>query len=61
MAGAAICAVPLTVAVLIGFGASLSGVVSGVAGGLATLTRGPEATPAAPASAKSEPLRSPRG
>ena len=51
MAGAAICAVPLAVAVLIGFGASLSG----VAGGLATLTNGPEAAPATAASAKTDP------
>ena len=51
MAGAALCAVPVAVAVLIGFGASLSG----VAGGLATLTRGPDTTPATPASAQTDP------
>ena len=51
MAGAALCAVPVAVSVLIGFGASLSG----VAGGLATLTRGPDATSATPASAKTDP------
>jgi hypothetical protein len=50
LAGAALCAVPVAVSVLIGFGASLSG----VAGGLATLTRGPDTTPATPASAKTD-------
>jgi hypothetical protein len=51
IAGAALGAVPVAVAVLIGLGASLSG----VAGGLATLTRGPDAAPATPAAAITDP------
>ena len=51
LAGAALCAVPVAVAVLIGFGGSLSGVTSG----LAALTSGPEAVPATPASAQTHP------
>jgi trimeric autotransporter adhesin len=50
VAGVALCAVPVAVSVLIGFGASLSG----VAGGLATLTHGPDSTPATSASAKTD-------
>lgn len=50
LAGAALCAVPVAVAVVIGFGGSLSGVTSG----LAALTSGPDATPATPASAQAD-------
>jgi hypothetical protein len=51
LAGAALCAVPVAVAVLIGFGGSFSGVTSG----LAALTSGPDATPATPPSAQTDP------
>ena len=51
MAGAALCAIPLAVAVLIGFGTSLSG----VAGGLSTITGGPDATPASAKTDSADP------
>ena len=53
LAGVALLAVPIVVAALIGFGTSLSGVV----GGLSSLTSGPDAVPpsAVPPSARTAP------